>query len=116
MSEQIIAYCGLLCNECPVFMATINKDDQVQVELAKEYSNEKCHFEPEDISCSGCYEVDLANSKMCSNCKIRACGAEKVVENCARCNEYPCELLKEYFSDDTPERKRLDQIRGSVSA
>ncbi|AZR74847.1 hypothetical protein BBF96_06535 [Anoxybacter fermentans] len=111
----MVGYCGLLCNECPVFIATINNDHEARVELAKKYSNEKCQFEPEDIYCVGCHEIDVENSKMCSACKIRACGVKKEVENCGWCNEYPCDLISEYVPEDSKERKRLDKIKSNLS-
>ena len=111
MNKQLIAYCGINCNECPVFIASQNDDYEIKVELAKEFSNEKCTFGPEDISCVGCYEVDLENSKMCSACKVKACVVDKEVENCGYCEEYACELIDSYFSKGSEERNRLDQMK-----
>ncbi|MBM3120461.1 MAG: DUF3795 domain-containing protein, partial [Chloroflexi bacterium] len=31
-------------------------------------------------------------------CKIRKCGKQKQVENCAYCHEYACEKLTKFFA------------------
>lgn len=48
-----IAYCGLLCSECPVYIATKTNDTAMKITLASEYSNEHCSFAPEDMECEG---------------------------------------------------------------
>lgn len=68
-----ISYCGLLCNECPVFIATAENNEQVKEQLAKQYSNEKYRFSKEDTNCFGCFSEGVKNSKMCGNCNIRNC-------------------------------------------
>ncbi|MDF1527049.1 MAG: DUF3795 domain-containing protein [bacterium] len=43
---------------------------------------------------------------VCQNCKFVACVAEKGVEFCAQCTDYPCEELKE-FQVAMPHRANL---------
>lgn len=107
MTETIIAYCGLLCNECPIFIATKKNDEKARVELAKMYSNDRCVFEPEDIHCLGCFQVDVKRSKMCSACEIRACGVGKGLKDCGYCEQFPCSIYNQYIPVDSPERVRL---------
>ncbi len=68
-----LAYCGLHCEECPVYLATVNKDDEKQKLLAKEYSTDTCTFSKEDMICLGCHS-DTVSEKMCGDCEHRTCG------------------------------------------
>lgn len=107
MSEIILAYCGLLCNECPLLIATRNNDQNARRELAKQCSSDRCTFEPEDMNCQGCFKVDPAQSKMCSDCAIRACAVQKPVKHCAECGHFPCPTYDTYIPADSKERARL---------
>jgi hypothetical protein len=42
---EYISYCGLLCNECPVYIATAKNDEQMRAKLAKEYSTASSQFQ-----------------------------------------------------------------------
>jgi hypothetical protein len=42
-------------------------------------------------------------------CKVRKCAQEKGVKICALCEEYPCEIFKEYF-DNYPLLKHDNSI------
>lgn len=50
-----ISYCGIKCNECPVYIATEKNDDVMRINLARDYSTEKCSFTKDDINCKGCH-------------------------------------------------------------
>lgn len=39
MKPNLIAYCGLNCEECEAYKATINNDDELRGKVAKEWSN-----------------------------------------------------------------------------
>jgi len=54
----MIAYCGLVCSDCPTFLATQNDDDVARRRTAVLYS-ERFGFDlkPEEIYCDGCKEV-----------------------------------------------------------
>ena len=96
MKPVLIAYCGLNCEECEAYIATINNDDELREKVAKEWSilNEVT-ITKEMINCEGC----RANGKkfpFCDTmCPIRICGKEKTVETCGDCeNLKTCEKLK----------------------
>lgn len=96
MKPILIAYCGLNCEECEAYIATINKDDELREKVAKEWSilNEVT-ITKEMINCDGC----RANGKkfpFCDTmCPIRICGKEKAVETCGDCERLKtCEKLK----------------------
>jgi hypothetical protein len=114
MTEKMIAVCGLVCTECPAFIATQNDDDQKRKEVARTWSSDKHELRPEDINCDGCLATDGRLIGFCSDCDIRNCGFEKELENCAHCEEYGCEKLNKMFDQASEARKNLDEIRGNL--
>lgn len=53
--ERLIAYCGLVCNECPAYLATQADDDSERTKIAAEWSEAfGSDFKKEDINCDGC--------------------------------------------------------------
>ena len=92
---KMIAYCGLVCSDCPTFLATQSNDDEARARTAAYYV-EKFNFtvKPEDINCDGCLTVNGRLYEYCRNCKIRVCCKEKGIDSCALCGEQPCINLK----------------------
>jgi hypothetical protein len=107
---EYISYCGLLCNECPVYLATKENDEIKKEKLAKEYSFENMVFTKEDINCFGCFSEKTKDSKMCSNCPIMNCAKNKEIKNCGYCIEYPCDIINKHLPQESSNRKRLDAI------
>lgn len=104
-----LAYCGLNCNECPVYLASISKNTEKQIILAKEYSTDTCKFSKDDMFCLGCHS-DTLSGKMCGGCEIRKCGIEKTSENCAGCAEFPCSILETYLGVNSDSLNNLKQL------
>ena len=118
--NESIAYCGLNCYGCPIYTATREKDKDKQykmrVEIARQikelYGDE---YKPEDISnCDGCKTQDGRLFSGSNNCYMRKCTRKKRIENCAYCQDYPCEELQKLFTIDKDARKRLDAIKSSI--
>jgi len=107
---EYISYCGLLCNECPVFIATAENDEQAKEKLAGEFSGERMQFTKDDMNCYGCFHKDTKNSKMCGGCEIRICAEGKGVKNCGYCSDYPCHYIDTYVLEGSENRARLDSI------
>ena len=118
--EEILAYCGLACHSCPIFLATREKDkdkrDKMRVDIArkiKEHYDQEC--KPEDVTdCDGCKAKSGILFSGSKNCHIRKCARQKGLENCAHCNEYSCEELEKLFTTDPDARKRLDEIKSAL--
>jgi hypothetical protein len=112
--EKIIAYCGIICSECPTFIATQKNNDEERKKVAelwsKQYGRE---FKIEDINCDGCLTKGPRVLNYCNICEIRKCGREKNVENCAYCEDYACEKLSKFFDEVKYQKpkKVLDTIR-----
>jgi len=111
MSDKLISFCGLDCVECPAYIATQQQDEALLTKTAKRWSTAKRKIKPTDIRCDGC----LTGQRLacfCSECPVRLCAAERGVENCGYCVDYPClTLLKVWKWLRTPKAKgRLDEI------
>ena len=120
--DEMIAYCGLNCHSCPIYLATREKDEEkkykMKVDIAqqiKKHYGQEC--KPEDVTdCDGCKTEGgrlLSGSK---NCQIRKGASRKGVENCAHCDEYACEKLKEFFATEAHAhaKERLDEIKNRL--
>ena len=111
--NKMIASCGLICTECPAFLAHKNNDEKLRIKTAKQWSKEfKADIKPENINCVGCLEKDGILFHHCLECKIRACCLEKNIPNCAHCDDYGCELITEFFDCVQEAEKVLDKIYG----
>ena len=112
MPEKIVAFCGLICNECSAFIAKRTNDDELRKRAVEDWSSEEFHLEIEEINCDGCTS-EGEQFKHCTICEVRKCGSEKGYANCAYCVEYPCDILEGLWNFlQTPEaREALDEIR-----
>jgi hypothetical protein len=100
---KMIAYCGLVCTNCPTYLATQANDDVARGKTVELYSKKfGLKLKPEDINCDGCLSVGGKLIGYCQSCEIRRCCINKKVENCTACGEQPCEQLKQFhkFSPD----------------
>ena len=109
-----LAYCGLVCEECPVFQATKNRDEVHKRWLAAEYSSEELCFSTRDMTCYGCHSQQRLESRMCRGCRVRACAVTRPIENCAHCVEYPCRLIERFISTETDARLQLEMERARI--
>ena len=113
--DEMVSFCGLLCNECPAFIATKNNDDAKRAEVAELWHKTyKVHLKPEDIDCTGCLSDAEPLFSHCRVCQVRKCGRAKAIENCAYCDQYACEELEKIFQMAPETKRRLDQIRTEI--
>ena len=107
-----IAFCGLSCDECGAYIATVNDDDARRAEVAATWSKEYgADIEPSGINCLGCHSTGEPIFAHCRVCEIRLCGLERGIDNCAHCDDYACEKLAEFLEMVPACRKTLDAIR-----
>jgi hypothetical protein len=110
--EKMIAYCGLVCTECPAFIATRENDDAKRKKVAEMWSKQyKMAVKPEDINCDGCKLEGKRLIGYCNICEIRKCGKQKQVVNCAYCDDYGCEKLTKFLNMAPQAKASLEKIR-----
>ena len=98
MTQKILAYCGLICNEdCPALLATQKNDERVLREIAKKWSSPDYVLDAQDILCDGCTSEDKRLAEICADCGVRACAKERELANCAVCSDYPCTQLENHW-------------------
>jgi hypothetical protein len=103
--QEIIAYCGLVCSNCPTFIATQNDDDSVREKTAALLSDKYgLNFKPEEINCDGCLSKGKRLIGYCNTCEVRKCTITKSAKNCSICDNQPCEKLRK-FHEFSPEAK-----------
>jgi hypothetical protein len=111
MSEKIIAYCGLVCTDCPAFIATLDDDTQKLEALALEWYGKADNATY--CLCDGCTTPGRKNQH-CSECGVRICAMEKGVVNCAYCPDYGCETLTSLFEYIPIAKENLESIRQTL--
>ena len=110
--KKVIAYCGIICTECPAYIATNLNDDAKRKETAELWSKQYGHeMKPEDINCEGCTPDTGKKISYSHVCEIRNCGREKKVINCAYCRDYICEKLDKFFQMAPMIKANLEEIR-----
>ncbi len=110
--EEMIAYCGIICSQCPVYLATKADDNKAREEVASLWSKQYgIDMNPKDANCDGCLKKNGRLIGHCLVCGIRACGMGKKLSNCAACADYPCEQLKAFHSIAPHAGRMLEKIR-----
>ncbi|MDD2202019.1 MAG: DUF3795 domain-containing protein [Firmicutes bacterium] len=114
--KRIIAYCGLVCDECPAYLATQADDDEMRSNIAAEWSESYgCALTKEDINCDGCLGTKGRIVGYCNECSIRLCAAERGMENCAHCSSYACDNLERFLKGAPAAKALLDSLRDAAS-
>ena len=90
--DNRIAYCGLYCGACGIYLATAT--DRLE-EVA-----EQTGIPVEYQGCTGC-RTDR-NNLCCMNCGIKRCCLYKGLGSCAECDEFPCSVLEAFDKDRHP--------------
>lgn len=113
--ERMISYCGLICTECPAYVATQKDDENERKRVAETWSKEfDANLKPEDINCTGCLSEGERVFSHTKVCEIRQCGKGKAVVNCAHCDDYACDRITEFFKMAPDAKTTLDGIKGGL--
>ena len=111
-NDEKISFCGIICSQCEAYIATLNNDDDLRKETAEKWSKTyNGDIKPEHVNCRGCTSTEEPLFSHCKVCEFRLCGIEKGVENCAHCNEYPCEKLANFQAHVPGVKDTLDKIK-----
>lgn len=113
---KMIAYCGLVCTNCPAFLATKNDDDTARKKTAKMYAKlYGFNLKPEEINCDGCLTIGGRKTPYCQDCDIRSCCSKKGFENCVRCTEHQrCKKVKSLHQLSFKARTCFEELMRSI--
>ncbi|MCD5408029.1 DUF3795 domain-containing protein [Candidatus Bipolaricaulota bacterium] len=111
--STMIACCGLVCSECPAYLATQQGNHTALSKLAREWSTEEHPLSVEDCLCCGCKGEGLVASFV-DQCEIRRCALGRSLETCGHCSDYPCRLLEPTFRRSPKAKAMLDEIAAGV--
>lgn len=115
--STLIAYCGLDCETCPIYVATRVEDVTEQVRMRTDIADQcteiyNVHYTADDITdCDGCSATNGRLFEPCTECMVRNCAATKNIRNCSHCSEYVCELLDEFFMTEPESKERLELLK-----
>lgn len=117
MTNKMIAYCGLICSDCPSLIATMANDvealKKVAVMAQKEWGVEGATWET--VQCTGCKGQGVRIS-YCSECKIRSCAESRGLETCGHCADYlNCNIIAQWFEQVSEAKTVLDEIHASLN-
>ena len=97
--KRLAAVCGLFCPACDIFIGTHEDPERLKVIAGR------IQCPVEKLECNGC-----RSEKRCffcnDYCKMTKCAAEKGIDFCGDCEEYPCAELKA-FQVQMPHRIEL---------
>lgn len=91
--REMISYCGYNCHLC----AARSEDPAVRQKLVdgwRKYFGYE-NYTAENVQCDGCLNDGKLADKQC---KVRPCARKKGHENCAFCDEFPCDKLKKLMA------------------
>ncbi len=116
MPDRIIAYCGLVCSECPSYTATLANDMAALQKVAEDAREQfGVTLTAEECMCEGCFSSGRKIG-YCSQCQIRACASTIGIANCAHCADYGCPTLATFLEQAPSAKATLDAIRATLMA
>ena len=116
MGERIIGSCGIVCTECPAYIARRTGDQELREKTAKEWSGQYgAEIPASAVDCDGCHASDGVQIGHCAECEIRACSqSTHGIENCGLCGDYPCQRITGFFEYVPTAKAVLDGINSKI--
>ena len=98
--RDMIGYCGLDCEACDAYLATIHDDQALREKTARLWAElNHAPILPEHINCEGCRAGRMKTVYCESLCGIRQCALKKGVATCGGCPELEsCRTVEEILS------------------
>jgi len=109
---RIVGSCGIICTDCPAYIALRTDDQALRESTSKEWSAQfGAEIPPSEINCDGCHAIDGVQVSHCAECEIRRCSQQTHgVENCGLCDDYPCQRIVKFFEFVPGAKAVLDGI------
>ena len=107
--KTMIAYCGLDCEKCDAYRATVCDDQSLREKTARLWSElNGVEITPEQIRCEGCRADGIKTVYCESLCGIRQCALKRGVTTCGDCEErHSCDLLSAITASNAAARANL---------
>ena len=107
--KKMIAYCGLDCEKCDAYIATVRNDQELREKTAKVWTElNQVPILPEHINCQGCRTEGIKTVFCDRLCEIRQCALKKGVETCGNCGELEkCQIVGMILAGNPEARKNL---------
>jgi hypothetical protein len=107
----MIAYCGLDCEKCDAYLATIHHDQALREKTAKLWAElNHAPILPEHIYCEGCRAGRMKTVYCESLCGIRQCALKKGAVTCGDCPDMEtCPVVGEIISNEPEALKNLKE-------
>lgn len=109
--KDMIGYCGLDCEKCDAYLATINNDQALREKTAKLWAElNHAPILPEHIHCQGC-RVEGAKTVFCDQlCRVRQCALARGVATCGDCRDLKtCPIVGAVISANPEALKNLQE-------
>lgn len=92
IQKEYLAPCGLYCGVCSILIAHRDNNQRLKEKLSGVYG-----VKPEDLHCTGCLSADSSDIfPYCLVCAIKSCAAEKNIEGCHQCDDFPCTHVENF--------------------
>jgi len=115
IENKMIAYCGLDCERCDAYIATLKNDNVLREKVAKLWSElNGVEITSEMINCQGC-RADGAKTPYCENlCGIRQCALGKQYDTCGNCSKIlSCSKVSMIIGNNKEAKERLIKSKNS---
>jgi hypothetical protein len=111
-----LAYCGIDCGECEAYLAT-QTDDRAGLEAtakkwAQQYGGKDMGAEV--CICDGCSSGKRISAAHAATCAVRFCASKRGVVTCAHCDDYGCEILRQFFAFAPILKDKLEAVRKEI--
>lgn len=105
--KSFAAICGLYCVACKSYLDTMENPESLE-------KRARAAGRPvEDLRCLGC-RSDTLNYFCREHCYMKSCAAQKQIDFCVECPEYPCAELKA-FQEARPHRLELWESQARIA-
>lgn len=107
--KEMIGYCGLDCEKCDAYLATIHDDQALREKTAKLWAElNHAPILPEHINCEGCRAAGAKTVYCDSLCEVRQCALKKGVNTCGDCKDMAkCQTVGAIFANNPAAMENL---------
>lgn len=111
--KKYIASCGLNCETCDAYIATVNQDQALREKTARLWTQlNQVTITAEMINCTGCRMQGVKTPYCEGLCPIRKCVADKGFHTCGDCAaRQDCQTLGQVTNNNYEALKNLTDLK-----